>query len=88
MLDFDFLCDREPSVLAFVDPGKNISNYKLFFGGKEMFITSYPNFESIPEYILQKADTMLNYASFRSAYESTLRAMDIENIKNIIIIAE
>lgn len=88
MLDFDFLCERDPSVVAFVDPGKKVSNYKLFFGGKEIFITSYPDFVSIPEYILQKADTMLNYASFRSAYESTLRAMDIENIKNIIIIAE
>lgn len=88
MLDFDFLCERDPSVVAFVDPWKKVSNYKLFFGGKEIFITSYPDLESIPEYILKKADTMLNYASFRSAYESTLKAMDIENIKNIIIIAE
>ena len=88
MLDFDFLCERDPSVVAFVDPGKKVSNYKLFFGGKEIFITSYPDLESIPEYILKKADTMLNYASFRSAYESTLKAMDIESIQNIIIFAE
>lgn len=88
MLDFDFICEREPSVIAFVDPGKDISNYKLFFGWKEIFITAYPDFESIPEYILQKADTLLNYASFRSAYASTLKAMDVESIKNIIIIAE
>jgi hypothetical protein len=32
MLDFDFICEREPSVVAFIDPGKDISNYKLFFG--------------------------------------------------------
>lgn len=88
MLDFDFICEREPSVVAFIDPGKDISNYKLFFGWKEMFITSYPNFESIPDSILKKTDTVLNYASFRSAYEATLKAMDVENIKNIIIIAE
>jgi ATP citrate (pro-S)-lyase len=37
---------------------------------------------------LKKADTVLNYASFRSAFKSTLEAMEIENIKNIIIIAE
>jgi hypothetical protein len=53
-----------------------------------MFITSYPNFESIPDSILKKADTVLNYASFRSAYEATIESMKIENIKNIIIIAE
>lgn len=88
MLDFDFICEREPSVVAFIDPGKDISNYKLFFGWKEMFITSYPNFESIPDSILKKADTVLNYASFRSAYEATIESMKIENIKNIIIIAE
>ncbi len=88
MLDFDFICEREPSVVAFVDPGKDISNYKLFFGGKEMFITSYPDYESIPDSILKKADTVLNYASFRSAYDATLKSMEIESIKNIIIIAE
>lgn len=88
MLDFDFICEREPSVVAFVDPGKDISNYKLFFGWKEMFITSYPDYESIPDNILKKADTVLNYASFRSAYGATLKSMEIENIKNIIIIAE
>lgn len=88
MLDFDFICDREPSVLAFIDTGKKITNYKLFFGWKEILISSYPNLESIPEVILKKADTVLNYASFRSAYDSTLACMEIENIKNIIIIAE
>lgn len=88
MLDFDYLCDREPSVLAFVDPWKNVSNYKLFFGWKEILITSYPDFESIPEYLLKKADTMLNYASFRSAYDSTIKAMNLGIFKNIVIIAE
>lgn len=88
MLDFDYLCDREPSVLAFVDPWKNTSNYKLFFGWKEILITSYPDFENIPEYLLKKADTMLNYASFRSAYDSTIKSMNYDNFKNIVIIAE
>lgn len=88
MLDFDYLCDRKPSVLAFVDPWKNVSNYKLFFGWKEILITSYPDFESIPEYLLKKADTMLNYASFRSAYDSTIKAMNLGFFKNIVIIAE
>lgn len=88
MLDFDYLCDREPSVLAFVDPWKIMSNYKLFFWWKEILITSYPDFESIPEYLLKKADTMLNYASFRSAYDSTIKAMNLGFFKNIVIIAE
>jgi succinyl-CoA synthetase alpha subunit len=51
-------------------------------------IPSYPDFGSIPKNTLAKADTVLNYASFRSAFKSTLEAMEIENIKNIIIIAE
>lgn len=88
MLDFDFLSDRNPSVLAFINPWKKISSHKLFFWDKEILISSYPNFESIPKNITNKADTLVNFASFRSAFEATKQAIESEIFKNIIIIAE
>lgn len=88
MLDFDFLCDRKPSVLGFIDKWQKTSNHKLFYWNKEIIISSFPDFESIPDVILSQVDTCLNFASFRSAYEATLDILKIETIKNIVIIAE
>ncbi len=88
MLDFDFLCDRKPSVLGFIDKWQKTSNYKLFYWNKEIIISSFPDFESIPDVILSQVDTCLNFASFRSAYGATLDILKIETIKNIVIIAE
>lgn len=88
MLDFDFLSWREPSVLAFINEWKNQSNHKIFFGNKEILIPSFPSFEDIPEYLMEKADTLINFASYRSAGKSTKNAMNYNNFKNIIIIAE
>ena len=88
MLDFDFLCDRKPSVLGFIDKWQKTSNHKLFYWNKEIIISSFPDFESIPDVILSQVDTCLNFASFRSAYGATLEILKVETIKNIVIIAE
>lgn len=88
MLDFDFLSGREPSVLAFINEWKNNSNHKIFFGDKEILIPSFSNFDKIPEYLMENSDTLVNFASYRSAWKSTKEAMNYTNFKNIVIIAE
>lgn len=51
-------------------------------------IPSFPDFKSIPTSISQVCDTLVNFASFRSAAQATLQAMETGYFKNIIIIAE
>jgi len=88
MLDFDYLSGREPSVLAFVNEWKTKSNHKLFYGDKEILISSFFDFSKVPENIMEKCDTLVNFASYRSAGKSTKEAMNFANFKNIVIIAE
>jgi len=88
MLDFDYLSDREASVLCFISPGKKYSLQKLFYWDREILIPSFSDFVSIPKNISEKLDTLVNFASFRSAQNSTLEAMESWFFKNIIIIAE
>lgn len=88
MLDFDYLSERTPSVKAFINPGKNRGNHKLFFWNKEILIPSFPNIKSIPKNLFTDVDTLVNFASFRSASEATHQAMESWYFKNIINIAE
>ncbi|PZM86682.1 ATP citrate synthase [Candidatus Gracilibacteria bacterium] len=87
MLDFDFLSEREPSVSCFINPGKSGSQ-KLFFGDKEIIIPIFSDFENISKKIKKETDTLVNFASFRSASDSTKEALKQDFLKNIIIIAE
>lgn len=88
MLDFDFLSWREASVLAFINPGKTLWNHKLFYGDKEILISSFPAYDFVPEVISSKLDTLVNFSSFRSAQRTTLDAIKSWFFKNIVIIAE
>lgn len=88
MLDFDFLSDREASVCCFIHPGRENTQHKLFYGNKEILIPSYGSFEQIPQTLREKLDTLVNFASFRSAGKSTLEAIESHIFQNIIIIAE
>ena len=88
MLDFDFLSWREPSVLAFINPGKSNWNHKLFYWNTEILISSFPWYEALPKVISAKLDTLVNFASFRSAQKATLDGIESWYFKNIVIIAE
>lgn len=88
MLDFDYLSWREPSVLGFINPWKVHWVHKLFFGNKEILISSFSDFTEIPTSLSDQVDTLVNFASFRSATAATLGAMEAGIFKNIIIIAE
>lgn len=87
MLDYDFLCGREkPSVACIVHPGSQ-GFQKVFFGLEE---TAIPTYGSIPEAVEHHkgADVFINFASFRSAYESSMEALQQPSIRVVAIIAE
>ncbi|VUT27646.1 MAG: ATP-citrate (pro-S-)-lyase, subunit 2 [Candidatus Syntrophoarchaeum sp. GoM_oil] len=87
MLDFDYACRREdPSVVAVVNPGRR-GLHKAFFGTGEILIPIYPNLPDATTYH-PDADVLVNFASFRSAYPTTMEALDIDSIRTIAIIAE
>ena len=87
MLDFDYLCRRAtPSVAALIDPGSG-GLHKAFFGTKEILIPIYTTTEEAAEKH-PKADVFINFASFRSAYASSLKALSVKSIRSVVIIAE
>ncbi|KAI9630830.1 hypothetical protein KEM48_013599 [Puccinia striiformis f. sp. tritici PST-130] len=75
MLDFDFACGRKiPSVAAMIYPLE----------------TLLPVYATIAEAVKKhpEADTLVNFSSSRSVYQSTLDALEISQIKSIALIAE
>lgn len=89
MLDFDFICGRAtPSVAAIVSAGAPPGGFqKAFFGKQEVAI---PVFGSTPAAAKAHpdADVFINFASYRSAYESSVEALEQPTIRTIAIIAE
>jgi succinyl-CoA synthetase alpha subunit len=88
MLDFDYVSRREtPSVAALIDPTGSDGYQKLFFGTKEIVI---PIYRSINVAASQhpNVDVLVNFASFRSAAQSSDEALSIPSIRTHIIIAE
>ena len=82
MMDFDYVCQRsEPSVACMVYPmvgGDSKQNF--YWGHKEVLVPVYKNMADA----MRKhpdADVMVNFASLRSAYDSTLEAMEYPQIK-------
>ena len=87
MLDFDYLCKRKtPSVAGFITP-TGVGTFKLFWGTK---VITIPRYLSVVDAIEANpdVDVMVNFASERSCAESTMEALDTENIRTIIMIAE
>lgn len=87
MLDFDYVCSRDtPSVAAIVNPGEE-SFHKAFFGAAEILIPVYPSLnDAVSNH--PNADVMINFASFRSAYKTSLEALETNTLKTVVIIAE
>ncbi|XP_055541492.1 ATP-citrate synthase isoform X2 [Wyeomyia smithii] len=88
MLDFDFICRRdEPSVVAMVYPFTGYHKQKFYWGHKEVLIPVYSKMsEAINKH--KEADVLVNFASLRSAYDSSLEVLDYPQIRTIAIIAE
>jgi len=87
MLDFDYTVRRStPSVAAIVD--KTSTGYhKVFFGEKEIML---PIYRSIKDAAAKHpdADVLINFASFRQAYGTTMEALEQPTIKTVAVIAE
>ena len=87
MLDFDYLCRKdEPSVVAMITP-EHGGFEKFFWGTREVTI---PRLQSISEATAKypKADVMVNFASQRSAFDTTMEALGTQTIRTIAVIAE
>lgn len=87
MLDFDFACGRTvPSVAAIVNPSR-AGWHKAFYGTKEILV---PMFRSLADATAKypKADVVVNFSSQRSAYPTTMEALENQNIKTVAVIAE
>ena len=87
MLDFDYLCRKDsPSVVAMITPERG-GFEKFFWGTREITI---PRLRSIGDAITKfpEADVMVNFASQRSAFESTMEALETDTIRTIAVIAE
>jgi succinyl-CoA synthetase alpha subunit len=88
MLDFDYVAGRErPSVAAIVNPTGSDGFQKFFYGPRELLIPIYKTIKRASERH-PNVDVMINFASFRSAYASTLEAFAVPQIRTVIIIAE
>uniref|UniRef100_A0A0D6R5U4 ATP citrate synthase n=1 Tax=Araucaria cunninghamii TaxID=56994 RepID=A0A0D6R5U4_ARACU len=87
MLDFDFLCGREtPSVAGIINPGSE-GFQKLFFGQEEIAIPVHSTIEAACA-AHPTADVFINFASFRSAFASSMSALKQSTIRVVAIIAE
>jgi len=87
MLDFDYLCRREkPSVACVVNPTRE-GYIKVFFGLREILIPMYRNLKQAVENH-PNAEVMVNFSSYRSAYDTTMEALQTDSIRTIAVIAE
>lgn len=88
MLDFDYSCGREtPSVAAMIYPFGGHHIQKFYWGTKE---TLLPVYTSVDEAVKKhsEVDVVVNFASSRSVYSSTLEILSYPQIKAIALIAE
>jgi ATP-citrate lyase alpha-subunit len=89
MLDYDYVINREkPSVAAIVAPTSSNLFEKYFYGPDEIMV---PLYRSTTEAAAAhpNADVLLNFASFRTAYDVTMEAIGIKDqFKTIMVTAE
>ena len=91
MLDFDYVCRRAtPSVCGIIDPFGGSPRAAFYWGSKQIFITIY---KSVQQAAVEHNDVsvLVNFASFRSAYNVTMETLlssECKNIKTVAIIAE
>ncbi len=87
MLDFDYICRREePSVVVIVNPTRD-GMHTCFWGTKEILIPMVRTLSEATK-MHPEADFMVNFASFRSAYETSKEALETKTIRSVAIIAE
>ena len=89
MLDYDYVINREkPSVAAIVAPTSSNLFEKFFYGPDEIMVPLYRTTgEAAKEH--PNADVLLNFASFRTAYDVTMEAINMDGqFTTIMVTAE
>jgi len=89
MLDYDYTISREkPSVAAIVAPTSSNKFEKFFYGPDEVMVPIFKCTADAAE-AFPKADVLLNFASFRTAYDVTMEAIAIKGqFTSIMVTAE
>ncbi len=89
MLDYDYVIGREkPSVAAIVAPTSSNKFEKFFYGPEEIMVPLYRNTaDAVSEH--GNADVLLNFASFRTAYDVSMEAIAMgDQFRTIMVTAE
>gem|GEM_PF-998680 len=86
MLDYDFLCGRDPSVKAIMVNDQYPQPQKVFFGNQEIFVPQVNNRSYLQQYT--PFDTLINFASYRTAPSVIKDAMQTKLFQNIFTVAE
>ena len=89
MLDYDYVIGREkPSVAAIVAPTGSGKFDIFFYGPDEVMIPTFKNTAEAAQ-ACPNADVLLNFASFRTAYDVTMEAINLKGqFKTIMVTAE
>ncbi len=88
MLDYDYTIKREkPSVAAIVAPTSSGKFEKFFYGPDEIMIPTFKTTKDAKE-AQPQADVLLNFASFRTAYDVTMEALEMGGFSSIMVTAE
>mmetsp|Transcript_115199 Transcript_115199/g.372313 ORF Transcript_115199/g.372313 Transcript_115199/m.372313 type:complete len:1083 (-) Transcript_115199:242-3490(-) len=88
MLDFDYMCKRKkPSVDAMIFPFSGNHYVKFYWGTEETLMPVYTTTKEALEKH-PKASVFINFASFRSVFETSTEAMQYPQVKTVAIIAE
>ncbi len=88
MFDYDYVIGREkPSVACIVSPTATDKFDKFFFGADEVMVPLFRNTAEAKRKF-PKADVLLNFASFRTAYDVTMEALELGGFNSIMITAE
>ena len=89
MLDYDYVIGREtPSVAAIVAPTSSSKFEKFFWGPNEIMVPLYKTTADAVE-AHKNADVLLNFASFRTAYDVSMEAINMgDQFRVIMVTAE
>ncbi|MCF6310453.1 MAG: ATP citrate synthase [Sulfurimonas sp.] len=88
MLDYDYTIKREtPSVAAIVAPTSGNKFEKFFYGPDEIMVPLFKTTAAAKK-AYPNADVLLNFASFRTAYDVTMEAVALGGFKSIMVTAE
>ena len=86
MLDYDYLCGRDPSVKAIMVNDAHPKRQKVFFWAKEIYIPQVNTWDALQDY--QPFTMLINFASYRTAVQIVLQALETRLFAWIFTVAE